>query len=36
MDLAINFEDRTKSEEDGFDIVNVDFIYKQDKHSWRG
>lgn len=27
IDLAINFEDRTKSEEMGFDIVNVNFIY---------
>ncbi len=27
IDLAVNFEDRTKSEEEGFDIVNVDFIY---------
>lgn len=27
IDLAINYEDRIKSAEEGFDILNVDFIY---------
>ena len=28
IDLAVNFEDRTKSEEEGFDIVNEDFEFE--------